>query len=135
MSGNLFTRATVLSDKTPRGLVNVYYHVHQINLMKQEETFKSMNVKEQNEKLFKSVKSLIDTILSSSVLVERQRHFLENILLWGSTAENTQINYAKLESDINHNTNNNATEIAKAIKDSREVRKKVTTEAKRTKQF
>lgn len=91
-------------DKTPRGLVNVYYHVHQINLMKQELTFKSLNVKEQNAKLFKSVKSLIDTIiLSSSRLVERQKYFLDNILLWGSTAENTQINYTKLESDIkNH---------------------------------
>ncbi|OAB44471.1 hypothetical protein [Paenibacillus glacialis] len=88
-------------DKTPRGLVNVYYHVHQINLMKQEETFKSMEIKEQNESLFKSVKSLIDTIiLSSSELVERQRHFLDNLLLWGSNAENTQINYTRFDTDI-----------------------------------
>lgn len=101
-------------DKTPRGLVNVYYHIHQINLMKQEESFKNMNVKEQNEKSFKSVKSLIDTIiLSSSALVERQKHFLENILLWGSTAENTQINYEKLESVIS--------ELAKTKKDSKGI--------------
>lgn len=77
-------------DKTPRGLVNVYYHMYQIIKAKNEKI-------QSNEELFKNVKSLIDTIInSSSELVDEQQNFFEACLLWGNSAESTFIEYNQI---------------------------------------
>jgi hypothetical protein len=79
-------------DKTPRGLVNVYYHIHQINKFKKED-----NSKQDNNKLFQNVKSLIDTIiLSSRELINEQQYFFNNCILWGNSAEITFIDYQQI---------------------------------------
>lgn len=77
-------------DKTPRGLVNVYYHIHQI--------VQTININLQNnEGLFKNAKSLIDTIIiSSAELADEQKRFFQECLLWGDSPESTFIDYKKM---------------------------------------
>ncbi|WP_339274344.1 hypothetical protein MKY59_25110 [Paenibacillus sp. FSL W8-0426] len=90
----------VIFDKKPRGLVNVYYHVHQINKLKASAEYQQLPTAEQQQKLFQSVKALIDTIIMSSThLAAKQREFMDQIFRWGDQAQSTFIEYGKVQSD------------------------------------
>jgi len=83
----------VIFDKKPRGLVNVYYHMHQLNqiIAKNENNEKS---EDRQMKLFMFVKGLLDTIISSSSsLAANQTMLLDKFLNWGSDPKSTFINY------------------------------------------
>ncbi|WP_017814520.1 hypothetical protein [Paenibacillus shenyangensis] len=85
-------RSYVIFDERPRGIVNAYYHLHQLNkvLQKNEE----LNV----ERKFQLVKVFIDTlIMSNSKLLPHQDFIFEKFLLWGSDAKSTVIKYEILE--------------------------------------
>ncbi|WP_435164467.1 hypothetical protein [Paenibacillus glycanilyticus] len=88
-------------DERPRGLVNVYYYIYQINLLKSQDSFNQLTEEEKQKKLFPVVKSLLETIITSSTkLALQQRKFLEECLRWGSAADNTFINYSHIPSNI-----------------------------------
>ncbi|MEK5358058.1 hypothetical protein [Paenibacillus sp. FSL L8-0709] len=87
-------------DERPRGLVNVYYYIHQINLLKSEDSFNQLTEEDKQKKLFPVVKSLVDTIITSSTKLALQQHdFLEKCLRWGSGAENTYIDYRHIQGE------------------------------------
>lgn len=95
-------------DRTPRGIVNVYYHIHEIlgryrNLFSHEER----SAEERKEK-FNLVKSLVDTIiLSSTKLTEQQRHIIGKYVQWGQDAQNTYLDYSILDAITTHITSSN----------------------------
>ncbi|WP_440112159.1 P-loop NTPase fold protein [Paenibacillus sp. QZ-Y1] len=84
----------VIFDKKPRGLVNVYYHVHQINEFTSGSLYKELSKEEQERRLFQMVKALVDTIiLSSTELAVKQREFMDKFFRWGDQVESTFIDY------------------------------------------
>lgn len=86
-------------DNTPRGIVNVYYHINEIN---SKYSITKIN-KSEKEKLFNSMKLLINTfIMSSSVLLSQQEYILNEFIKWNDYSHNTFINYYR----IIENTNN-----------------------------
>ncbi|SHJ10508.1 hypothetical protein SAMN02745163_01315 [Clostridium cavendishii DSM 21758] len=77
----------VIFDKTPRGLINVFYYLSKYD----KEEFVD------DEKRFVFIKSLIDTIIySSSDLIKDQSKIYEKHIKWGSNEENTIIDFKRL---------------------------------------
>lgn len=75
-------------DTTPRGLVNVYYYLSKYN---KEEFQKKEELK------FVYVKSLIDTLISSSsFLAQYQDNFFKKYLIWGSGESTTTIDFKNI---------------------------------------
>lgn len=81
-------------DKKPRGLVNVYYHIYQLNQLLASPDYIKAEAEEKNKRKFIYVKALIDTIiLSSNALAGNQHQFFNELLLWGDDAGSTTIKY------------------------------------------
>lgn len=86
-------------DNTPRGIVNVYYHIHEIN---SNYPNKKILDESDREKLFNSMKLLINTfIMSSSILIEKQDYILNEFIIWNNYSHNTFINYSKIIENTN----------------------------------
>ncbi|GMX67461.1 hypothetical protein Elgi_67340 [Paenibacillus elgii] len=86
-------------DRTPRGIVNVYYHIHEINERFPElwKTDRERTDEEKKER-FMTVKSLVDTILLSSArFAAVQRTILEQYIQWGQDAGSTVLDYTKIK--------------------------------------
>jgi len=78
-------------DRTPRGLVNVYYSLNKFNERKEQEEFH----------IFENVKLLVDTIInSSSLLVKHQSKLYEDYIKWGSDEITTSIRFDKIKEEL-----------------------------------
>ena len=89
------TISYTLFDRTPRGIVNVYYHINEINEQFSLEMDERRNIN--NPEWFNIVKALIDTIiLSSTRLVVEQEFILEHFIRWGNNSSNSYIDYPAL---------------------------------------
>ncbi|URN95079.1 MAG: hypothetical protein NAG76_02130 [Candidatus Pristimantibacillus lignocellulolyticus] len=76
----------VIFDHTPRGIINVYYHLSQL-----------LNRHENDDSKFLYVKSLIDTIIhSSTILTKNQSFIFSEFIKWGSDEESSYIGYGAL---------------------------------------
>ncbi|MGQ8871631.1 hypothetical protein [Paenibacillus sp. TSA_86.1] len=99
------TISYTLFDRTPRGIVNVYYHINEINQQFPLEMDEHRNIN--NPEWFNIVKALIDTIiLSSTRLVVEQEFILEHFIRWGNNSSNSYIDYAALNyviDEVNQN--------------------------------
>lgn len=81
-------------DKKARGLVNVYYHIHQINRILSSAQYMETTPEEQDKIKFIHIKALIDTIiLSSGELIVYQQQFMDRLIRWGSNQESSFIDY------------------------------------------
>ncbi|TKI57826.1 hypothetical protein E8L90_21660 [Brevibacillus antibioticus] len=81
-------------DQTPRGIVNVYYHIHEIN-ERFPEIWSQNNDKQDR---FNIIKSLIDTIiLSSTNLAAKQSPILKRFIQWGHDPGSTFLDYSALD--------------------------------------
>ncbi|WP_110930003.1 hypothetical protein [Paenibacillus bouchesdurhonensis] len=81
-------------DKKARGLVNVYYHIHQINQILSSAQYLDSTPEEQEKIKFIHIKALIDTIiLSSGELIVDQQQFMDKLIRWGSNQESSYIDY------------------------------------------
>lgn len=96
------TKSYCIFDKTPRGIVNVYYHVHEVNERFTDRWMNSRNLdNEEKKEQFIMVKSIVDTILLSSTrLAAVQRQVLEKYIQWGHDVSSTYIDYSKVEDII-----------------------------------
>lgn len=86
-------------DTTPRGIINVYYHIHEINERYPDFWQKHQGFSdEEKQNWFNTVKSLIDTILlSSTTLLAKQSDIINGFIQWGHDASSTILHYSKLE--------------------------------------
>ncbi|ASS73974.1 hypothetical protein CIG75_02575 [Tumebacillus algifaecis] len=93
------TKSFSIFDRTPRGIVNVYYHIHEMNERFAELWRVDRELSEQEKKeRFTLVKSLVDTILlSSTELAAEQRGILEKFIQWGQDASNTFLDYSYIQ--------------------------------------
>ncbi|GIP25803.1 hypothetical protein J23TS9_09330 [Paenibacillus sp. J23TS9] len=93
------TKSYCIFDRTPRGIVNVYYHVYEVNKHFKEWWIKGKNLNnEERKERFVTVKSIVDTIiLSSTRLASVQRHILEKFIQWGHDESSTYLDYSELE--------------------------------------
>lgn len=81
-------------DKKARGLVNVYYHIHQVNQLLSSTEYRQYSMEEQKKIKYINVKSLIDTIiLSSTELADNQKTFFDKLIRWGNNSESSFIDY------------------------------------------
>lgn len=93
------TKSFSIFDRTPRGIVNVYYHIHEMNERFAElwNVDRELSEREKKER-FTIVKSLVDTILlSSTKLAAEQRGILEKFIQWGQDASNTYLDYSYIQ--------------------------------------
>ncbi|MCY9529331.1 hypothetical protein M5X04_08300 [Paenibacillus alvei] len=93
------TKSYSIFDRTPRGIINVYYHIHEINMRFTglRRSGKELSDEEKKE-WFIVVKSLVDTILLSSTrLASVQRPVLEKYIQWGHDASSTFLDYSEVE--------------------------------------
>ncbi|MCK9860482.1 hypothetical protein [Paenibacillus sp. ATY16] len=86
-------------DRTPRGIVNVYYHIHEMNERYSDLWRADIELDEREKReRFTIVKSLVDTILlSSTQMAAVQRDILEKFIVWGQDSKNTFLDYSKVE--------------------------------------
>ncbi|WFA83387.1 hypothetical protein [Paenibacillus amylolyticus] len=93
------TKSYSIFDRTPRGIVNVYYHVYEVNERFTDRWKDSSNLdNEEKKEKFIMVKSIVDTILlSSTSLAAVQRQVLEKYIQWGHDVSSTYIDYSKVE--------------------------------------
>ncbi|WP_283676945.1 hypothetical protein [Clostridium perfringens] len=70
-------------DKTPRGLINIFYYLNKYNGIK--------------ERSFEVKKAFIDTIISSTnELSQYKNEIYNNYIIWANSEENTVINFSLL---------------------------------------
>lgn len=82
-------------DHTPRGIINVYFHIDQV-----------LKNRTSNNGTFENIKALVDTIiLSSSSLINYQEYILNKVIVWGGNAFSSFVDYEKLFKDLYKATN------------------------------
>lgn len=89
------TSSYEIFDKTPRGLINVFYYLSKFDV----EKFNDVNDRYRLE----FTKSLIDTIVSSSNELARSKRLLySESLIWGADLNTTKLNFNSFEGIFNN---------------------------------
>ncbi|GEM_PF-3283446 len=89
------TQSYSIFDRTPRGIVNVYYHLYEM-LERYADLFQGKELGEdEGKERYNLVKALVDTmILSSTTLTAHQRIIIGEFIQWGHDESSTFVDYS-----------------------------------------